>query len=236
MVAETDVLAITTHCTKLSSLAIYGNRIEGTLAPIWRSLGSTLTRIHIGCYYPPIGFGIVEIIAAAALMEHCVNLYRADVEKLDDAVADVLVAFGSRIRVLNVRNEFSSNIARWHEVCRACTNLEVVHLTLHGSQLAIGIFRLMRTKLVSLTLHDLRNLEYMCGLHEPIPTEVRFFPDLSACSLLKQVQVHLSNLVSETLLHKLFESLKSVTALTCIMNALYMNPKKDVIDAITHNL
>ncbi len=46
-VTKNDIHAISTHCTKLSSLTITVRRAESPLAPIWRSLGSTLTRIHI---------------------------------------------------------------------------------------------------------------------------------------------------------------------------------------------
>ncbi len=100
VITKSDVLAIFARCTQLSLLAIYGNRVEGTLAPIWRSLGSTLTQIYIGYNSPACGYGILDIVSAPDLVEHCVNLYRIDVERLSYEIADVLIALGSRLRVL----------------------------------------------------------------------------------------------------------------------------------------
>ncbi len=58
-VTEDDNLAISTHCTNLSSLAIHSNRVESPVAPIWRSIGSRLTRVNIGNYYrySDVGYG-----------------------------------------------------------------------------------------------------------------------------------------------------------------------------------
>ncbi len=104
LVTKADISAISTHCKKLSSLAIRGCLVEGTLAPIWRSIGSTLTRIYFGCYNCGFGNGIADFISASDMVEHCVKVHQVDVEELNHAVADVLVALGSRIRVLVIKN------------------------------------------------------------------------------------------------------------------------------------
>ena len=224
VVMETDIFAIATHCRKLSSLAIHGNHVEGTLAPIWRSLGSTLTRLYIYSYYSTLGHGVLRTISVPTLVKHCVNLRRVDLEKLDDSMAVVLVALGSRLRVLGIENELVRRIAAWRRVCGACTNLEAVHLELTRSTEAVDVLSLIRAKLVSLRLHA------------PMQTEDRFFSVLSACSLLEEVEFHVGIMVPGALLRKLFESLKSVTTMTCVMDISDVNPKKDVIDVVACNL
>ncbi len=56
-ITDADIHAISTHCTQLSYLAIRGYYVESPLAPIWRSLGSTLTRIYLGFYGSSSGSG-----------------------------------------------------------------------------------------------------------------------------------------------------------------------------------
>ncbi len=224
VVTKTDILAISTRCTKLSYLAIHGNHVAGTLTPIWRALGSTLTRIYIGWYFSAFGHGILGTISVPDLVEHCVNLRRVDVLSLTHAIADVLVALGSRIRFLSVEDELVINTAPWREVCRACTNLEAVHLKLHRSAKAVDVLSLMRARLVSLTLHN------------PMPVEDGFFSVLSACSALKEVELHLWKTFPEALIRKLFESLASATALTCILSLSEAKPNKDIIDVIACNV
>ncbi len=227
VITETDILAISTCCAKLSSLAIRGYYFEGPLAPIWRSLGSTLTRIYTGRYYiPAFGYEIDDIISATDLVEHCVHLDHVDVNQLNDPIANVLIDLGSRIRVLNIENDLSSSIAQWREVCRACTSLEAVHLGLDISAEAIDALSLVRTKLVSLTLRNMHNL---------IAMEEQFFSVVSACSVLKRVTLSLRRLPLEAL-DKLFESLKSVTTLTCFIDPPDVNRIKDIIDSIACHL
>ncbi len=226
-ITETDILAISTHCKKLSSLAISGHLVKSPLTPIWRSLGSTLTRIYIGCYsqYSTAGYGFLGIMGAPDLVKLCVNLRRVDLKKLHNAAADVLVALGTRIRVLSIEHELDLHTASCREVFRACTNLEAVYLKLprYNSEEAVNVLSSMRTKLVSLTLDN------------PMPREGQFFSVLSACSALKQVQLDVSRLPLE-ILRKLLESLKSVTTMTCDMSFFHVNPCKDVIDVIGSNL
>ncbi len=227
VVTETDIAAISTHCTKLSSLLIRGNHVEGTLQPIWRALGSTLTRIYIGSYYShyyPLGDEFLHTISVRNLVNHCVHLRRVDVKDLNHQTVRVLVALGSRIRVLGIDDELVSSVASWRKVYRACKNLEVVHLKLHSCAKAIDVLSLMRMKLVSLTLYA------------PMRSEDRFFSVLSACSGLKEVEFHVGIMVHGKLLPKLFESLKSVTKMTCVMGISDVDPRKDIIDAIARNL
>ncbi len=216
---RTDILAVSTQCTKLSSLAIHGNRVEGTLAPIWRSIGFTLSRIHI-CRK------ILGAIAGPYLVRHCLMLRRVDVLSLNDVIADVLVALGSRIRVLGIGCQSDTTIAPWLKVCDACTNLEAVHLALEGSsEEAINILTLMRTKLASLTLQSYVLL-----------TEERFYTALSACSVLKRVRLHVLPFVTEELICKLFESIPSVTTMTCIARTFDVSLNKSIIDGVARNL
>ncbi len=225
VVPKADIVAISTHCKRLSSLAIRGHRVEGTLAPIWRSLGSTLTRIYISCYCSRYGIG--DVISVPDLVQHCVNLRHVDVEELNHAVANVLIALGSRIRVLVIVDKIVPSCVPWREVYSACTNLEAIHLGLDCSAQAIDVLSLMRTKIVSLKLHDTDRL---------MPDEDRFFSVLSTCSMLKEVDLRVWKLLPEALLRKLFGSLKSVTTLTCVMNQYDVNPAKDIIDVIACNL
>ncbi len=225
-VTEADILAISAHCTNLSSLAIDGNRFEGMLTPIWRSIGSTLTRIYFGHYNCAFGNGIVDAISVPDFVEHCVNLRRVDVGMLNHAYADVLIALGSRIRVLNIEDELDSDFAPWRDVFAACTNLEEVHLALDDSDEAIDALALMRLKLVSLTLYRRGDLA---------PPEDHFFSVLSACSLLKEVEFRVLQMSPEAL-RKLFESMKSVTTLTCLMGSSSVNPKENIIDVAACHL
>ncbi len=223
---ETDILSISTYCTKLSSLAIHGTRVEGTLVPIWRSLGSSLTRVYIGCYYRPLDHGVLDIVSIHDLAQHCVNLRRVDVKTLNDEIAEILVALGGRIRVLGVVFQSVANAAAWGKVYKACTNLEAVHLALDPSVQAIEVLSLMRTKLVSVTLLDLDN---------PMPTEDLFYSVLSACSALEKVELHTRSPVPEELLHKLYKSTKSVTTMACCVSISDLNPAS-IIDAIASSL
>ncbi len=241
VLTKNDICAIASHCKKLSWLAIHGNRVEGALAPIWRSIGSTLTRIHIACFYSVSGLGIVDVISVPDLVEHCVNLNHVEVEEVNHETADVLIALGSRIRVLTIVGKLIPSCVPWREVYRACTNLEAVHLGLDCTAKSIDVLSLMGTKLVSLKLHDLHtlpNLRYFPDLYNqqnPMPTEDRFCSVLSACSVLKEVELNVEKRVTEALLRKLFEGLKSVTKFTCIMSEHYVNPAKDIIDAVACN-
>ncbi len=227
VITETDILAISTRCTKLTYLAIRGYHFESPLTPIWRSLGSTLTRIYIGWYFSSFGHGILGIISVPDLVQHCVNLHHVDVLTLNHVIANVLVALGSRIRVLGIEDKLVSSIAPWRKVYKACTNLETVHLKLHSSEQAIDVLSSMRTKLVSLTLDDLHNL---------IPSGGQFFSALSGCTVLREVELHVWKMFPEALLRKLFESLKSVTTLTCIVSLSARNPNKDIINVVAYNL
>ncbi len=229
VVTEADIFAISTYCTRLSLLAIRGNCVEGTLASIWRSLGSTLTRVYIGCYYSTSGYRIANIISLPNLVENCVTLHRVDVQRLYKAITDVLVALGSRIRVLSVEDEFVLRTGSWREVLRACTNLEAVYLKIprYNSEESIDVLSSMRTKLVSLTLRNPDDLDYLAD---------RFFAVLSACSVLKQVEIRVLESGTEAQLRKLFESLKSVTTLTCGVNKSDVNPTKDIVDVIACSL
>ncbi len=74
MVADTDVVAISTHCRKLSLLAIHGDRVQGMQAPIWRSLASSLPHIYVGFHSSADGSGMAGIISALGMAEHCVSL------------------------------------------------------------------------------------------------------------------------------------------------------------------
>ncbi len=223
VVTEPCIQAISTHCMKLSSLAIHGYRVEGTLTPIWRSLGATLTRIHI-CS------GILGVISTPDLVEHCVNLHRVDMRTVKHEVADVLVALGSRIRVLDIGYQSVLNIAPWRKVYRACTNLEAVHLELFSSEEAIDLLSLMRMKLVSFTLLDLHALQY-----SHVAFDDRLLTVLSACSALKRVEFEVFDLVPEAHLRRLFESVKSVTAISWDMRFSHDNPK-DIVDVMASNL
>ncbi len=232
MVTEADILAISSHCTKLESLEIRGTQVEIPLAPIWRSLGSTLTRIFLCsyCHTSGSGYRILDVMSVHDMAEHCVNLRRVDAEKLMYHIAYILIALGTRIRVLSIEDDSDSSIVPWREVYGACTNLKAVSLTLHSSVQAIDVLSLMHTKLVSLTLRILPNLVNLMS------TEDQFFSALSACSLLKEVKLLIFQLIPEELLRKLFGSLKSVTTLTCVMNLSNVNLNNDIIDVIASNL
>ncbi len=229
VVTENDILAISTHCTQLSSLAIHGKRIEGVLAPIWRSLGSTLTRIYVGCYYSMFGEKDPNVISAGDLVKHCVNLHRVDVEELDDGTTDVMVTLGSRIRVLGVESRPYMDLAYWRKVYDSCTNLEAVHFVLdvYGVPV-VGLLSVSRTKLVSLTLSCLFNV---------MSYDEEFFSGLSACTALKKFElgVHSFDVAA---LRKLFESLKEMKILTCVIDLsdYGFHPKKDSVDALACNL
>ncbi len=215
---KADILAISTDCTKLSSLKIHGRRIEGALAPIWRSLGSTLTHIYIGDYSSTFD----DVISVALLVQHCLNLYRVDVETVNNENIRILIALSSRIRVLGIENH--SFTTQWCRMYRACTNLEAVHLASHGSE-AIGILDLMRTKVVSLKLT------------RRMPDVDRFSSILSHCSVLKNVVLVKCTFSLEEL-RNLFGSLKSVTALTFVECAAYSDNSrdKDIIDVVACKL
>ncbi len=101
-VTEKEILAISTHCAKLSSLAIRSSRLKGSLTPIWRSLGSTLTRLYISRYTSNLDEKVRNVISVGDLVEHCVNLCRVDMYELDYETADIVVPLGIRIRVLSI--------------------------------------------------------------------------------------------------------------------------------------
>ncbi len=84
------------------------------------------------------------------LVEHCVNLYRVDVESMDSEITDILIVLGSRIRVLTIEERLFYSYHLSDELYKACTNLEAVHLGFHGLYV-IDTFSSIRTKLVSLT-------------------------------------------------------------------------------------
>ena len=225
---KSDGFAISTYCTNLSLLAIHTERVEGTLAPIWRSVGSTLTQLSIDCDYGAARYRILEIISVPDLVEHCVNLRSVRVLEFNDITADLLAALGSRIHVLNVGYDSAPSAAMWHEVYRACTNLKAVHLSTDSSEEVVDVLSIMPTKLVSLTVFN---------LHDLLPPKDRSFSVLSACSQLKEISLFLQfwDFIPDTQLHGLFESLKSVTTLMIILEAP-VNSNKDIIDAIAGNL
>ena len=160
-------------------------------------------------------------------MKHCVNLHRVDMSPLTNEIADILIALGSRIRVLGIGHDYIANFERWREVYRACTNLEAVHLAAHGFHRVIDILSMMRAKLVSLELRRMGGV---------ISTGDRFCSVLSACSVLKEVELVMRELLPEALLRRLFQSLKSVTALMCSIYARHVNTSKDIIDAMARHL
>ncbi len=223
-ITKTDILAISTHCRRLSSLAIRCSNFEAPLTPIWRSLGSTLTRIYFGFYYATSDSEILRTVSLPDLTEHCVNLRRVDVLTMNHALAVVLVALGSRIRILGVEDELGKSIASWRAVFMVCTNLEGVHLKLRKPAKAVRTLDLVRAKLVSLTMHA------------PIPAAPLFFSVLSSHSVLKEFEFNVRKRMPDTLLHELFKSLKSVTTVTCNMALSNVTPCKDVINVIAHNL
>ena len=219
VVTETEVLAISTHCMKLFVLAIHGNRFEGTLAPIWRSLGSTLAWVYFGRYD-------LDAIAVPDLVEHCANLKYVDCTFFHP-FTDVLVALGSRIRVLNIKFATVVCVVVWREVYTACTNLEAVHLVLENSMNATDILCVLRPKLVSLGLPR---------VHRQLSDGDEIFAVLSACPKLERVDLHQVQWISEELLRKLLESLKSVTELTYFMGLYNDQLNKYIIDVISCNL
>ncbi len=150
-----------------------------------------------------------------------------DVGLFNDQIANILVTVGSRICVLTTRNEMSSNTAQWREVYGAYRNLDAVHLMLHGSERAIDILSLVRTKLVSLKLNRLLKL---------ISTGDRFFYLLTTSSVFKEVELHIWLLLPKALMRKLLKSFESVTPLTCRRKRPYVVPNKLMIDVIASNL
>ncbi len=116
VVKETDILAVSTYCTNLSSFAIQNSTSESPLGPIWRSLGSNLTRIFI-CPR------ILDAFSVSQLMNHCVNLHHVVLGPLNGEIVDILLAIGSRIRVLGIGHNFISNVEQWRELYQTCTNL-----------------------------------------------------------------------------------------------------------------
>ncbi len=84
----------------------------------------------------------------------------------------------------------------------------------------------MRSKLVSFNL---------LRVDEVLPIGDRIFSVLSACSVLKEVELLVTILLPDALMHRLFESLKSVTTLTCFVSR-DVNPDKVIIDAMAGNL
>ncbi len=80
-----------------------------------------------------------------SMASHCVNVYHVHVEELNNAVADVLIALGRRIRVLSFEEETVPSIAWWREVCSACTNLEAVHFTLRSPEQVVDVLSLIHT-------------------------------------------------------------------------------------------
>ncbi len=117
---QNDILAISMYCTKLSRLQIRGTRIEGPLTPIWRSLGSTLTGIYIARDYSAAGYRFPDIASVHDLVKHCVNLDRVVVQTLNYHTVDILVALGSRIRVLGIMSPSTvmhKDWGLWRIVC-----------------------------------------------------------------------------------------------------------------------
>ncbi len=147
---QNDILAISMYCTKLLVLQIRGGRVESPLTPIWRSLGSTFRGLHIGCDYSAAGSRFLDLVSAHDLVEHCVNLHYLGVQTLRyHHTVDILVALGSRIRVLGITapsTAMHTDLRIWREMCEACTNLEAVHLAL-VAPLAIDILSVIRRKL-----------------------------------------------------------------------------------------
>ncbi len=225
---QSDILAISTYRTKLTSLAIVGESVEGPLTPIWRSIGSTLTGLYIGCDYSAAGFRFLDLVSAHDLVEYCKNLHHVVVQTWNYHIANILAALGSRIRVLGIKEPPYLTRADWHnwrKVYAACTNLQAIHSAVYGS-FALDSLSLICTKLVSLTLHD---------SNYQIPIGDRFFSVLPQCSVLRKVKLGRFRLPLEAL-RKFFESLKSVTTLTWDMSFSNVNPMRDVIDVVACNL
>ena len=225
VVMENDILAISTHCTKLSSLAIRGRRIEGVFAPIWRSLGRTLARIYIGRYYSVFGERDLNVISVPDLAQHCVNLHRVDMKKLGGETTGMMVALGSRVRVLSIEDPSHRMNTCWRQVFGACTSLKAIHSALYDSAVAPDVFSSMRTKLVSMTLHH------------SMPGDNQFYFSLSTYTVLKKVELNGCQLPLETL-RKLFEGFKSVTTFTYVEGSSYYgySRSKNIIDAMACNL
>ena len=120
----------------------------------------------------------------------------------DDGIENVLVAQGTRIRVLNIEDHIVLGIGLWRELYGACTNLEAVRLSMYGFAVDIDVLTLMRAKLVSVKIN--------CRLTR---VQCLFFSVLSRCSVLKTVELQLWKIGSESL-GKLCACLKSVATMT----------------------
>ena len=232
VVTKTDILDISTHCRRLSSFAVHDGLVDSPLTPMWRTLGSTLTRISIGWYaqYSASGYGFLDIMSVPDMARHCLNLRRVDVGKLNIALGEVLTALGSRIRVLSFEDDNKStwNLTPWHEVFSACTNVEAVHLRLNNISLqAVNILSLTRRKVISVQFPNLHNL---------MSTGDRLYSVLSNCSVLRRVEFYVWEFFPEVVLRKLLASMKSVTTLTCSTRTSDANLNKTIIDAVARNL
>ncbi len=69
-------------------------------------------------------------------------------------------------------------------------------------------------------------LDYLQNLQDPIQTEDQVFSVLSAYLVLEEVELLVLPLVPKTLVRKLFESLKSLTTLTCTMSQSEQIPQQ----------
>lgn len=220
VVTEMEVNAVSTHCTQLSSFVLRTNHVEGTLIPIWRSLGSTLEHIYLDVYYSPLGRGALQIISVSNLVQHCVKLKRVDVNTLRHGIADVLIALGKRVRVLKVEREVRNNPILWRKVFRSCTNIDVVLADIMGSNGAIDILSIIRAKVRTLILRT------------PMPATPRFSAAVAACSSLEEIELISKKCTEDGIPRALFESIASVRKLSCDIGLSKMDPKKDIIDLV----
>ncbi len=154
------------------------------------------------------------------------NLRRVDVGILRDEIADILVALGSRVRVLSIDHGLALN-ASWREVFTACTNLEAVRLVLYGAVQAADVLPITHTKLVFLKLGT---------LDDSVLAEDRFLSALSTCSVLRNVDVRIQHMGPEAFLGKFLECLKSVTTMACTLDYSDAEQNKHIIDAIASHL
>ncbi len=160
-----------------------------------------------------LGYGVAGILEVPGLVQHCVNLHPVDVEKLNDEIVGVLVALGSRIRVLGIENQADRSIAPWRKSEPSIHgprsgSFETTHCS---SAKAIDLLSLMRTKVVSLSLYILSTV-YVRLLDPPndmqtvggrgkewygFPRIIRhllYFLELAVCPFLQIERIQVSGL------------------------------------------
>ncbi len=119
MVRESDILAISTDCAQLTSLAIRCRHVESTFAPMWRSLKSNLSPIYISGNYWALRQNAISVYN---LLYHCVNLSRIDEERVDEETVVIMATIGNRIRVVLIENTFIDSPHKVHVLYEACAN------------------------------------------------------------------------------------------------------------------